>query len=102
MYKRQDTVGRIGGDEFVVLLAELNDSDFARVLAEKLRNALHPRFMASRHELHVSCSVGVAIYPEDGTDMVTLMKNADDAMYRAKATGRDCVQLSNSTLGQFS
>lgn len=97
-----DTVGRIGGDEFVVLLAELNDSDFATVLAEKLRNALHPRFMASRHELHVSCSVGVAIYPEDGTDMVTLMKNADDAMYRAKATGRDCVQLSNSTLGQFS
>lgn len=100
--RAMDTVGRIGGDEFVVLLAELNDSDFAMVLAEKLRNALHPAFMANGHELHVSCSIGVAVYPEDGTDTVTLMKNADDAMYRAKASGRDCVQLSNSALGPFS
>lgn len=100
--RAMDTVGRIGGDEFVVLLAELNDADFALALAEKLRDALHHPFVVGRHELRVTCSIGVAVYPDDGTDAVTLMKNADDAMYRAKATGRDCVQLSNSNLGQLS
>jgi len=92
-----DTVGRIGGDEFVVLMAELSDSDSILALAEKLREALHTSFVVDGHELSISCSIGVAVYPEDGADAITLTKRADDAMYRAKEAGRNCVRLCNST-----
>lgn len=88
-----DTVGRIGGDEFVVLMAQLSDSDSILALAEKLREALRQPFVIDGHELSISCSIGVAVYPEDGTDAMTLTKGADDAMYRAKEAGRNCVQL---------
>lgn len=88
-----DSVGRIGGDEFVVLMAQLSDSDSALVLAEKLREAVSQSVLAGGNELSISCSVGVAVYPEDGTDAATLTKGADDAMYLAKDAGRDCVRL---------
>ena len=88
-----DTVGRIGGDEFVVLLAELSDADPVLALAEKLHQALHQPFVVDGHELSISCSIGVAVYPENGADAVALVKGADDAMYRAKEAGRDCVRL---------
>jgi diguanylate cyclase (GGDEF)-like protein len=91
-----DTVGRIGGDEFVVLLAQLSDSDSILALAEKLHQALHQAFVVNGHQLAISCSIGVAVYPEDGADPITLTKGADEAMYRAKEAGRDCVRLCNS------
>lgn len=97
-----DTVGRIGGDEFVVLMAELSDSDQILALAEKLREALRRSFVVEGHELSISCSIGVAVYPEDGTDAVALTKCADDAMYRAKEEGRDCVRLCNAPRGPAS
>lgn len=90
-----DTVGRIGGDEFVVLMAELSESDAILALAEKLRDAMRPPFGVDGHTLAISCSIGVAVYPEDGTDAITLVKQADDAMYRAKEAGRNCVRLSS-------
>jgi diguanylate cyclase (GGDEF)-like protein len=90
-----DTVGRIGGDEFVVLMAQLSESDAILALAEKLRDAMRPAFVLDAHTLNVSCSVGVAVYPENGTDAIALVKSADDAMYRAKQAGRNCVQLSS-------
>ena len=89
-----DTVGRIGGDEFVVLLAQLSDEDPVQELAEKLRLALKPPFLLNGQELKLSCSVGVAVYPAHGTDAIALTKSADEAMYRAKEEGRDCVRLS--------
>jgi len=88
-----DTVGRIGGDEFVVLMAQISDADSILALAEKLREALGRPFLVASHELSLSCSVGVAVYPEDGADAPALTKGADDAMYRAKEAGRDCVRL---------
>ena len=92
-----DTVGRIGGDEFVVLMAQLSDSDSILALAEKLRAVLRRPLLVDGHEMNISCSIGVAVYPEDGDDAVALTKGADDAMYHAKEAGRDCVRLSNTS-----
>ena len=86
-----DTVGRIGGDEFVVLMGELPDTDIALKLAEKIRNLIAQPFILNRHELTISCSIGVAFYPDDGTDEESLIKSADNAMYRAKDSGRNSV-----------
>jgi len=84
----------MGGDEFVVLLALLSESDAIFDLAEKVRTTLKQSILVNGRELQVSCSIGVAVFPQDGVDVDTLMKHADDAMYKAKAAGRDCVQLS--------
>jgi diguanylate cyclase (GGDEF)-like protein len=94
--RASDTVGRIGGDEFVVLLAQLSESDSVLALAGELRESLRQPFKVDGHELSISCSIGVAVYPEDGTDAEGLTKGADDAMYRAKEAGRDCVRRCNS------
>ena len=91
-----DTVGRIGGDEFVVLLSQLSDSDDILALANKFHQALQHPFVVAGHELSISCSIGVAVYPENGTTALALTKEADDAMYRAKEAGRNCVRLSNT------
>jgi diguanylate cyclase (GGDEF)-like protein len=91
-----DTVGRIGGDEFVVLLAQLSASEAILALAEKLRLSLKHPFVVDGHTLCISCCVGVAVYPQNGADAVSLTKSADEAMYRAKEAGRDCVRLSES------
>jgi len=86
-----DTVGRIGGDEFVVLMGDLPEIDIALKLAEKIRQLIAQPFMLKTHELTISCSIGVAFYPDDGTDEDSLIKSADDAMYRAKDGGRNSV-----------
>lgn len=93
--RASDTVGRIGGDEFVVLMPELTDSEPASGLAEKIRQAVRQPFTVDDHQLCISCSLGVAVYPEDGIDEIALTKSADTAMYRAKESGRDSVQLAN-------
>lgn len=87
-----DTVGRIGGDEFVVLVPELAESEAALGLAEKIRQVIRQPFMVDGHQLDISCSLGVAIYPDDGIDEISLTKRADEAMYRAKDDGRDSVR----------
>ncbi|MBY0466372.1 MAG: diguanylate cyclase [Burkholderiales bacterium] len=92
--RASDTVGRMGGDEFVVLLAQLSESDTVVHLAEKVRTALKQTITVNGRALPVSCSIGVAVYPQDGTDVETLMKHADDAMYKAKSAGRNRVELS--------
>lgn len=91
--RASDTVGRIGGDEFVLLIGELVGPDAARALAEKIRQEVRRPYTIDGHELTISCSLGVAIYPDDGTDEIALTKRADDAMYRAKEGGRDSVRL---------
>ena len=91
--RASDTVGRIGGDEFVLLVGELASTDAALALAEKIRQEVRQPYLVEGHELNVSCSLGVAIYPDDGTDEISLAKRADEAMYRAKEGGRDSVRL---------
>ncbi|MEN9398029.1 MAG: hypothetical protein RLZ81_2559, partial [Pseudomonadota bacterium] len=91
--RESDTIGRIGGDEFVVLMPELAETEAALNVAEKIREALRQPFQVEDHTLLISCSVGIAIYPDDGTDEIALTKSADQAMYRAKASGRDQTAL---------
>ncbi len=91
--RSSDTVGRQGGDEFVVLLSEVAHARDAAVIAEKILRALRPPHRIEQHELHLTVSIGIATYPDDGTDAQTLMKNADFAMYHAKEGGRDNYQF---------
>jgi len=95
--RETDTVGRIGGDEFVVLLPIIEEVQDALLVAEKMRLSLSQPFELAGHpSLNISSSTGVAIYPEHGGDEIELSKNADDAMYIAKARGRNMVQLFQS------
>ena len=82
--RREDTVSRYGGDEFLVLLAELNRPEDARTVAEKLSEALGAPAELDGHVVGLSACVGIAIYPEDGDDFDTLVARADAAMYEAK------------------
>ncbi len=86
--READTVARLGGDEFTVVLNDLNKVESAALVATKLINAFNDPFDIDGHQVHVSASVGLTVYPDDGADLVTLMKNADSAMYQAKEEGR--------------
>lgn len=79
-----DIVGRIGGDEFTVIEANLDDPQSARSLAGKLQAAVGRPYMINRHRIKIGASVGFSIYPKDGDDPETLLEQADAAMYRAK------------------
>ena len=92
LLRRGDTVARMGGDEFMLLLPEVAQEEDAAGVAQKVLEALREPFVFDGHELHISTSIGVALYPDDGEDGDTLMKNADIAMYRAKDKGRDNYQ----------
>lgn len=84
-----DTVARLGGDEFVVVLPTIADPDDAARVAEKIVAAFVPLAHIGQHELRVSTSIGIALYPEDGAEAYALMKRADTAMYHAKRGGRN-------------
>ncbi|MFZ6657110.1 ABC transporter substrate-binding protein [Undibacterium sp. TJN19] len=94
-----DTVGRIGGDEFVALTLNVSDGQSACLLAEKIRAALGQPFHIADNAHIVSCSIGIAIYPDHGTTEIELSKRADFAMYAAKAGGRDQVRLYQANMG---
>jgi diguanylate cyclase (GGDEF)-like protein/PAS domain S-box-containing protein len=84
-----DTVARVGGDEFLILLTGLKDVTDAAVAAERLMDAMTAEFVVQGHPLNIGCSLGISIFPEHGTDAETLIKNADTAMYSAKENGRN-------------
>jgi diguanylate cyclase (GGDEF)-like protein/PAS domain S-box-containing protein len=88
-----DTVARFGGDEFAVLLDGVKGSQDAAIVAQKLLDALALPFELEGHALYISVSIGIGCYPQDGTDVDVLFKNADTAMYRAKAEGRNNYQF---------
>lgn len=89
--RESDTVARVGGDEFVVLLPALAEERDALMVAEKIRAALNQPFQVAGNTLNISTSIGLAIYPEHGDDEQTLTRNADAAMYQAKTQGRNRV-----------
>ncbi len=91
--RRSDTVCRMGGDEFVVLLSELDHGQDAAISAMKLLATLGSPHLIATHDLHVPASIGISIYPEDGQDAETLIHNADIAMYHAKEKGRNNFQF---------
>jgi diguanylate cyclase (GGDEF)-like protein/PAS domain S-box-containing protein len=88
-----DTVSRQGGDEFVVLLSEVEHAEDAAILARRILQSVSEVHPIGKHELHVTTSIGVSVYPDDGLDAETLIKNADTAMYQAKENGRDGYQF---------
>src|ERR1700693_2266353 len=91
--RSSDTVSRPGGDEFVVVLSELEHAEDAAVGAEKIRAALaRPQTLAG-HKLHITVSIGISVYPDDGDNAEALLKSADMALYHAKDQGRDCYQF---------
>ncbi|MYM28050.1 EAL domain-containing protein [Duganella sp. CY15W] len=101
-----DTVARLGGDEFVVLLADLPHELVAAALAQKILCALFEPMLIQGHELAPACSIGISLYPRDGADGKTLLKNADAAMYQAKALGRGnyqfyCEEMNARTLDRL-
>ncbi len=87
-----DTVARLGGDEFIILLPGLHTDSDAEAIATKLLNSFSAPFQAGEHEFFISTSIGTALFPSDGADVATLIKNADAAMYRSKAKGRNRVE----------
>ncbi|MFA6312994.1 MAG: diguanylate cyclase [Sterolibacterium sp.] len=84
-----DIVSRLGGDEFVVILPEIQDPDDATRVAEKILAALAPAVVVEGSLLHATPSIGISVFPDDGNAAYGLMKNADTAMYHAKADGRN-------------
>ncbi len=84
-----DTLARLGGDEFIVLLENVDGQYGATQVAEKLVGMFEQPFLVASHELFVTCSVGVSLYPDDAQDLNMLIRNADVAMYQAKARGRN-------------
>lgn len=93
-----DTVARLGGDEFVILANHMDAAADSSVLAEKLIESLTPPVRIGQQDIHVTTSVGIAIYPDDGGDLDVLLKNADMALYRAKSTGRGKAHLFDNRL----
>jgi diguanylate cyclase (GGDEF)-like protein len=91
--RSSDTVSRPGGDEFVVLLSEVACAEDALLTADKIRAAMDAPQRIDQLDLHVTVSLGIGLYPDDGTDAETLLKNADLALLRAKADGRGNSQL---------
>lgn len=88
-----DVVGRLGGDEFILVLKELRNLESAALFAEKIIDNLSKPILIKGHELFVTTSIGIAFYPSDGQDYQTLIKNADSALYRAKEKGRNNYQF---------
>jgi diguanylate cyclase (GGDEF)-like protein/PAS domain S-box-containing protein len=85
----QDTVARLAGDEFLIVLTDVKDIPDAAVAAERFMDAITAEFIVQGQQLNVSCSLGISIFPEHGSDGETLIKHADAAMYSAKDYGRD-------------
>jgi len=88
-----DTIARMGGDEFTVLLTDLNDARDAARIAQKLLDTVAEPVRVEGHELYVTTSIGIAVFPNDGDTAELLLKNADSAMYRAKEAGRNSYRL---------
>ena len=95
-----DTVARLGGDEFVVLMPAIDTAQDAGRVADRIIDALSMPCQIEGHCLHISPSIGICLYPDDGVDVETLMRNADAAMYQAKAAGRNNYQFFTQRMNQ--
>ena len=96
--RMEDTLARLGGDEFVLLLQGLGDAEAASQVASKVLKLLACPYLIEGHQLSTSCSIGISLYPTDGSDAQALMKNADAAMYHAKERGRGNYQYFSADL----
>jgi diguanylate cyclase (GGDEF)-like protein/PAS domain S-box-containing protein len=93
-----DVVARLGGDEFMLLLTNIHQKNEILAITEKILASIRPPFHFDHHELFTTASIGISVYPHDGRDAETLLKNADTAMYRAKRRGRNNYQVFDPTM----
>ncbi len=100
--RNTDTFARQGGDEFVALLHDLGQTQDAALIARKILASFAQPFELGSHALTVTASIGIALYPDDGADESILLRNADAAMYRAKANGRNCFQFYSADMNTAS
>ncbi len=97
--RRGDLLGRTGGDEFMLVVNNVSEERVAQAIAERLQAALRESFFVSQHELIVTASIGISLYPRDGSDASALRRNADAAMYEAKQSGKDRIRFYRPALG---
>jgi diguanylate cyclase (GGDEF)-like protein len=90
MFRKGDTIARWGGDEFILLLPEIRQTEVAKNVAERILHSFNKPFEFDGLRIAITASIGVAIFADDGPDADTLIKNADIAMYHAKDSGRNC------------
>jgi diguanylate cyclase (GGDEF)-like protein/PAS domain S-box-containing protein len=96
--REKDHIFRIGGDEFAIAIEYSQDKDYIEVIANKLIKTINETLHIENHSLHIGLSIGIARFPQDGTDLTTLLKHADTAMYKAKQDGKNRFYYYNSEL----
>ncbi len=96
--REEDTLSRLGGDEFTVLVQSLKRASDVATVANKIITALEPKIMIDSHDLRITASIGISLYPKDATDHHDLLKYADSAMYKAKERGRNNFQFYSSDM----
>jgi len=95
-----DVVARVGGDEFTIVLQELEKKEDAAAMAQRVLRIVAEPIDVDGQRLYITTSIGITVYPDDGEDAETLLKNADNAMYRAKAVGRNTYEMSTQELSR--
>ncbi|WP_299199587.1 EAL domain-containing protein [uncultured Amphritea sp.] len=100
--RKSDTVSRLGGDEFAVVITELHNLSAIEHIAQKILLSLAKPYLLENNEAYISCSIGIAIYPDNGSDSERLLLNADNAMYKAKEKGRNTREYFNQQLNEDS
>jgi len=96
--RKEDTVARLSGDEFVIVLTELTNPDDASIVANKILHTIGNHFLIHGHDFSIGVSIGISIYPRDGLTAMALIKNADSAMYASKESGRNRFRYYQDTL----
>lgn len=99
--RKEDTAARLGGDEFIILLTEISTGEDAMIIADKILHSMIPPIHIGKHVLHMSTSIGIALYPFDGKDSDILLRNADTALYRAKESGRNQYKMYNQAMNVY-
>ena len=98
--RESDTLARLGGDEFIVLLPHIDQITTAHKVAVKIVDAVKEPILVGNHEIYVTTSIGIAMYPQDGRNVEDLIKNADTAMYHTKASGKDGFRIYTQELSE--
>ena len=99
--REEDTLSRLGGDEFTILVQNLQTSESAAKIAQKIIDAMKPKLVIDENELHISASIGISLYPKDSMIKHDLLKYADTAMYKAKEEGRNNYQFYSEDMTQL-